>query len=42
MENFGRVYLDLENMIKNRGISKTQLSYKAEISFTQINIAEMK
>ena len=37
MENFGRVYLDLENMIKNRGISKTQLSYKAEISHTQIN-----
>lgn len=37
MNEFGHVYLNLEAMIKKAGISKTQLSYKAEISFTQIN-----
>lgn len=37
MDNFGRVYLNLDAMIKEKGISKTQLSYKAEISHTQIN-----
>lgn len=37
MDNFGRVYLNLDNLIKEKGISKTQLSYKAEISHTQIN-----
>lgn len=37
MEDFGRVYLNLEELIKENGISKTQLSYKAEISHTQIN-----
>ena len=37
MDEFGIVYLDLENLIKEKGISKTQLSYKAEISHTQIN-----
>ena len=37
MEDFGRVYLNLENLIKEKGISKTQLSYKAEVSHTQIN-----
>lgn len=37
MDNFGRVYLNLDAMIKKRGISKTQLSYRAEISHTQIN-----
>lgn len=37
MDNFGTVYLNLDEMIKKRGISKTQLSYKAEISHTQIN-----
>lgn len=37
MDEFGTVYLDLENLIKKKEISKTQLSYKAEISHTQIN-----
>ena len=37
MEDFGTVYLNLENLIKEKKISKTQLSYKAEISHTQIN-----
>lgn len=37
MENFGRVYLDLNTLIQKSGISKTQLSYRAEISHTQIN-----
>ncbi len=37
MTNFGRVYLNLESLIKKKGISKTQLSYRAEISHTQIN-----
>lgn len=37
MNDFGRVYLNLESLIKKKGISKTQLSYKAEISHTQIN-----
>lgn len=37
MEDFGTVYLNLENLIKDKKISKTQLSYKAEISHTQIN-----
>ena len=37
MDNFGRVYLNLDAMIKKKGISKTQLSYRAEISHTQIN-----
>ena len=37
MTNFGRVYLNLDSLIKEKGISKTQLSYRAEISHTQIN-----
>lgn len=37
MEEFGRATLNLEELIKEKGISKTQLSYKAEISHTQIN-----
>lgn len=37
MNDFGKVYLNLDELIKNSGISKTQLSYKAEISHTQIN-----
>lgn len=37
MDDFGRVYLNLDAMIKEKEISKTQLSYKAEISHTQIN-----
>lgn len=37
MEDYGTVYLNLEKLIKEKGISKTQLSYKAELSHTQIN-----
>ena len=37
MNDYGRVYLNLEELIKDKGISKTQLSYKSEISHTQIN-----
>lgn len=37
MNDFGRVYLNLEGLIKDKGISKTQLSYRSEISHTQIN-----
>lgn len=37
MEEYGTVYLNLEELIREKGISKTQLSYKAEISHTQIN-----
>lgn len=37
MEDFGNVYLNLEELIIKKGISKTQLSYKAEVSHTQIN-----
>lgn len=37
MNEFGKATLNLEELIKEKGISKTQLSYKAEISHTQIN-----
>lgn len=37
MDRFGKVVLNLDELIKEKGISKTQLSYKAEISHTQIN-----
>lgn len=37
MNDYGKIYLNLDELIKNRGISKTQLSYRAEISHTQIN-----
>ena len=37
MDDYGRVYLNLEELIKLNGISKTQLSHKAEVSHTQIN-----
>ena len=37
MNEFGKATLNLDNLIKEKGISKTQLSYKAEISHTQIN-----
>lgn len=37
MNDFGKVYLNLDELIKEKGISKTQLSYRAEISHTQIN-----
>lgn len=37
MEDYGKVYLNLEELIKEKGISKTQLSYSTKISHTQIN-----
>lgn len=37
MNNFERVYLNLEEMIVKKGISKTQLSYRAEVTHTQVN-----
>lgn len=37
MDEFGKAYLNLQELIKEKGISKTQLSYKALISHTQIN-----
>ena len=37
MDNYGKVSINLENLIESKGISKTQLSYKAEITHTQIN-----
>lgn len=37
MDKFGKAVLNLDELIKEKGISKTQLSYKAEISHTQIN-----
>ncbi len=37
MDEYGKVYINLEELIEERGISKTQLSYSAKISHTQIN-----
>ena len=37
MDEFGKAYLNLQELIKEKGISKTQLSYRAEVSHTQIN-----
>lgn len=37
MEEYGKVYLNLEELIDKKGISKTQLSYSAKISHTQLN-----
>lgn len=37
MDDYGRVYLNLEGLIREKGISKTQLSYSSKISHTQIN-----
>ncbi len=37
MKDYGKTTLNLEKLIKEKGISKTQLSYNAEISHTQIN-----
>ena len=38
MDEYGRVYLNLERLISEKGISKTQLSYRSKISHTQINM----
>lgn len=37
MDEYGKVYLNLNELIKEKGISKTQLSYNSKISHTQIN-----
>ncbi len=37
MDKYGRTTLNLKQLIKEKGISKAQLSYRAEISHTQIN-----
>lgn len=37
MDEFGRVSLNLDNLIKNKGISKNKLAQRAEVSFTQLN-----
>ena len=37
MEEYGKVYLNLEELINQKGNSKTQLSYSAKISHTQLN-----
>lgn len=36
-EDYGKVYLNLEALIKEKGISKNQLSYKAKMTRTQLN-----
>lgn len=36
MEEFGRVSLNLDNLIKNKGISKNKLAQRAEVSYTQL------
>ncbi|MBR6344547.1 MAG: helix-turn-helix transcriptional regulator [Lachnospiraceae bacterium] len=35
--NFKVARWDLERILKEKGLSKTQLSYRAEVSHTQIN-----
>lgn len=35
--DYRKITFNLEELIAKKGISKTQLSYKAEISHTQIN-----
>lgn len=37
MDEYGKVYMNLEKLIQEKGISKTQLSYRSKISHTQIN-----
>lgn len=37
MDEYGKVYMNLEDVIQETGISKTQLSYRSKISHTQIN-----
>lgn len=37
MKDYGKVYLNLDELIKEKGISKNQLSYKSRMSHTQIN-----
>lgn len=37
MDEYGKVYMNLEKLIMEKEISKTQLSYRSKISHTQIN-----
>ena len=37
MDEYGKIYMNLEELIQEKGISKTQLSYRSKISHTQIN-----
>ena len=37
MDEYGKVYINLEELIEEKGISKTQLSYNAKLNHTQIN-----
>ena len=37
MNEYGKVYMNLAKLIIEKGISKTQLSYRSKISHTQIN-----
>lgn len=37
MNEYGKVYMNLEELVIQKGISKTQLSYRSKISHTQIN-----
>ena len=37
MEEYGKIVIRLEELIKEKGISKNKLSHKAEMQRTQIN-----
>lgn len=37
MDEYGKIYMNLEKLIEEKGISKTQRSYRSKISHTQIN-----
>ena len=37
MDEYGKVYINLEELVQEKGISKTQLSYNTKTSHTQIN-----
>lgn len=37
MEEYGKIVIKLEELIKEKGISKNKLSHKAEMQRTQIN-----
>ena len=37
MEDYGKVYLNLEELMKEKCITKNQLSYKAKMTHTQLS-----
>lgn len=37
MENYGKIIIKLDELIKKSGLSKNKLSHKAEMQRTQIN-----